>query len=162
MIFLSLIFGNIRKLPKWCSDNDISKLFVSEICKHYTIINGQACVFHAKENGLTISFKSDCLPPSIKECQLIISADLNTDIPLPPGSLLTSGVYHIKTMSVINQLNQAVEICMEHCAKDIKNLYFVVAKEDGEHKFEHVKGGTFEIDASGRKIGRNFSPTGLL
>ena len=38
--------------------------------------------------------------------------------------------------------------------KTLKNLYFVVAKEDGEHKFEHVKGGTFEIDESGRKIGR--------
>ena len=144
----------------------IMKLFVSEICKHYTIINGQACIFHAKEYGLTISFKRDCLPPSIKECQLIISADLYTDIPLPHGSLLTSGVYHITTMPVINQLNQAVEICMEHCAKDIKNLYFVVAKEDGEQQFEHVEGGTFEIDASGRKIGRiyvsNFSSWAIV
>lgn len=103
---------------------------------------------------MTISFKSDCLPPSIKECQLLITADLATDIPLPSGSVLTSGIYHFTTMPFIDQLNKPVEISMEHCAKNIGNLHFVVAKENGKQKFEYIEGGTFEIDGTGRKIGR--------
>ena len=116
---------------------------------------------------MTISFQSDCLPPNIKECVISISADMTTDIPLPSGSLLTSGVYNITTMPHIDQLNQPVEICMEHCANDIEHLRFVVAKDNGQQKFEYMEGGTFEIDAkTGRKIGRicvsNFSFWAIL
>lgn len=103
---------------------------------------------------MTISFTSDCLPPSIKECQLLISADLATDIPLPSGSVLASGVYHITTIPFIDRFNKPVKISMEHCAKSIGNLHFVVAKENDKQKFEYIEGGTFEIDATGRKIGR--------
>ena len=129
--------------------------FVSDKCKHFTLINGKASVFDLEEYGMTISFQSDCLPPNIKECEISISGDLTTDIPLPSGSLLVSGVYHITTMPHIDQLNQPVEISMEHCADDIEHLHFVVAKDNGQRKFEFIEGGTFETDSrTGRKIGR--------
>ena len=130
-------------------------LFVSDKCKSFTVINGQAGVFDLEEYGMTISFQSDSLPPTMKECEIRISADLTTDIPLPSGSLLASGVYRIKTKPFIDQLNQPVEISMEHCAIDTENLRFVVAKCNGQRQFEYMEGGTFEIDATtGRKIGR--------
>ena len=129
--------------------------FVSEKCKHFTLINGKADVLDLEEHGITISFQSDCLPPTMKKCKFSISAEMTTDIPLPFGSLLTSGVYHIATMPHIDQFNQPVEICMEHCANHISNLCFVVAKDNYQQKFEYRKGGTFEIDAkTGRKVGR--------
>ena len=130
-------------------------LFVSDKCKSFTVINGQAGLFDLEEYGMTIAFQSDSLPPTMKECELRISADLTTDIALPSGSQLVSGVYHIKTKPFIEQLNQPVEISMEHCATDTKNLRFVVAKCNGQRQFECMKGGTFEIDATtGRKFGR--------
>ena len=130
-------------------------LFVSDKCKHFTIINGTAGVLDLEEYGMTVSIQSDCLPPTMEGCELIISADMSTDIPLPFGSLLTSGIYHITTIPFIDQLNQPVEISMEHCANDIANLCFVVAKDNDQQKFEYMEGGTFEIDAkTGRKIGR--------
>ena len=130
-------------------------LLVSEKCRCLTIINGKAGVFELEEFGLTISFKRDSLPSSIKECKLLISADLTTDIPLPSGSLLVSGVYHITTIPFIDQLNQPVELSMVHCANDFNNLCFVVAKECHEQTFKYLEGGRFEIDAkTGRKIGR--------
>ena len=108
-----------------------------------------------EEYGLKISYKEDCLPSSIKECKLLTSADLTTDIPLPSGSLLVSGVYHITTIPFIDQLNQPIEMSMENCANDLNNLCFVIAKECTEQKFEYVEGGRFEIDAkTRRKIGR--------
>ena len=94
------------------------------------------------------------MPPTIKECKFQISVDLTT-VPLPPGSLLVSGVYHIETVPFIDQFNQPVEISMEHCANDIDNLRFVVAKDNSRRKFEYMEGGRFEIDSkTGRKIGR--------
>ena len=129
--------------------------FVPDQCRSFTIINGKADVFDLEEYGLTISFKSDCLPPNLKKCTLLISADLTTDIPLPSRSLLASGVYHITTIPPADQFNQPVEISMEHCANDFSHICFMVAKECGEQKFEYMEGGTFEIDAkTGRKIGR--------
>ena len=130
-------------------------LFVSDKCKRFTIINGQAGVFDLEEYGMTISFQSDSLPPKMKECEFRITADLTTDIPLPSGSLLASGVYRIKTKPFIDQLNQPVEISMEHCANDISNLHFVVAKDNSQQKFEYMEGGRFEIDAkTGRMVGK--------
>ena len=130
-------------------------LFVSDKCKRFTIINGKAGVFDLEEYGMTISFQSDCLPPTMKECELQISADLTTDIPLPSRSYLVSGVYHIATVPFIDKLNQPVEICMEHCADDIYNLHFVVAKDKSHRKFEYMEGGRFEIDAkTTRNIGK--------
>ena len=121
----------------------------------FTIINGKADVFDLEEYGLTISFKNDCLPPNLKKCKVFISADLTTDITLPSHSLLVSGVYHITTIPFIEQLNQPIEISMEHCANDLNNLCFVVAKDQNQHKFEYMEGGTFEIEATtGRRIGR--------
>ena len=101
---------------------------------------------------MTISFKCDSLPPNINECKLSITAHLTTDIPLPTGSLLVSGIYHIATMPFIDNFNQPVEISMEHCAIDFNNLCFVIAKDYGERKFEYLEGGTFTID--GRSIGK--------
>ena len=130
-------------------------LCVPDECIYFTIINGTAGVFDLEEYGLTISYKSDCLPSSINECKLSISANLTTDIPLPSGSVLVSGVYHITTMPFIDQLNQPVEICMEHCANDFNQLCFVVAKDQNQQNFEYMEGGRFEIDAkTGRRIGR--------
>ena len=104
---------------------------------------------------MTLSVRSDCLPPDIKECELSVSAYLTTDIPLPSESLLISGVYHITTMPFIDRLNQPIEISMDHCANDISHLSFVAAKEYGQQKFVYMEGGTFEIDTkTGRTIGR--------
>ena len=128
-------------------------LFVPDQCRSFTIINGKADVYDLEEYGLTISFKSDCLPPNLKKCEVFISADLTTDIPLPSGSLLVSAVYHITTIPFINQLNQPIEISMEHCANDLNNLCFVVAKDQNKQKFEYMEGGTFEA-TTGRRIGR--------
>ncbi|KAL5469233.1 hypothetical protein EMCRGX_G030458 [Ephydatia muelleri] len=137
------------------SGSSQKKVKIDDKCKRFTIINGNAGIFDLEEYGMTISFQGDCLPPSMKECELQISADLTTDITLPSGSLLVSGVYHITTMPFIDQLNQPVEISMEHCATDTENLRFVVAKFKGQRQFECMEGGTFEIDATtGRKIGR--------
>ena len=130
-------------------------LFVLDHCRSFTIINGKAHVFDLDEYGLTISFKIDCLPPNLKKCEIFISADLTTDIPLPSRSLLVSGVYHITTIPFIDQLNQPIELSMEHCANDLNNLCFVVAKDQNQQKFEYMEGGTFEIEATtGRRIGR--------
>ena len=130
-------------------------LFDPDQCRSFTIINGKADVFHLEEYGLTISFKSDCLPPNLEKCEVFISADLTTDIPLPSRSLLVSGVYHITTIPFIDQLNQPIEISMEHCANDLNNLCFVVAKDQNQQNFEYMEGGKFEIEATtGRRIGR--------
>ena len=129
-------------------------LLVSEKCRYFTIINGKAGVFDLEEYGLTISYKSDCLPSSIKECKLLISADLTTDIPLPSSSSLVSAVYHITTIPFIDQLNQLIEISMEHCANSFNDLCFVVAKECHQQTFEFMEGGIFELEATtGRWIG---------
>ena len=130
-------------------------LFVPDQCRSFTIINGMADVFDLEEYGLTISFQSDCLPPNVKKCKLLISADLTTNISLPSHSLLVSGVYHITTIPFIDQLNQPIEISMKHCANDLNNLCFMVAKDQNQQKFEYMEGGTFEIEATtGRRIGR--------
>ena len=113
-------------------------LFVPDQCRSFTIINGKADVCHLEKYGLTISFKSDCLSPNLKRCEVFISADLTTDIPLPSHSLLVS-VYHITTTPFINQLNQPIEISMEHCANDLNNLCFMVAKDQYQQKFESWK-----------------------
>ena len=129
-------------------------LFASEKCRCFTIINGTAGVFDLEEYGLTISYKSDCLPSSIKISKLLISADLISDIPLPSSSSLVSAVYHITTIPFIDQLNQPIEISMEHCANSFNNLCFVVAKECCQQTFEFMEGGIFELEATtGRRIG---------
>ena len=86
---------------------------------------------------MTISVKSDSLPPSIKECKVFILAHLTTDIPLPPGSLLTIGVFQITTIPFIDQLNQPIEMTMEHCSNDFSHLCFVVAKDCGQQTFKY-------------------------
>ena len=108
-----------------------------------------------EEHGLSIFVSNNCLPPSIKECSLSITADLTTNIALPYGSVLVSAVYHIRTTPFIERFNQPVGISMVHCANDFSQLSFVFAKEQAESKFEYSEGGTFEIDAkTGMKIGK--------
>ena len=66
---------------------------------------------------MTISFPSGSLPSDIKECNVHITSCMNTDIALPPGSSLVSGVYNVALTPHIPKLNQAVEVVIEHCSK---------------------------------------------
>ena len=105
--------------------------------------------------GLTISVSKNCLPPDVKECNIVVTADLTTDIALPFGTSLVSGVYHIKTMPFIDAFIQPVVLSMVHYANDSSGLSFVVAREKAPSKFEYLEGGTFEVDAkTGKKVGR--------
>ena len=147
---------SVHSVKLWLFFKDMTVVFVTlDKCRCFTIVNGKAGVFDMEECGLTISYKEDCLPSSIKKCKILISADLTTDIPLPSGSLLVSGVYNITMIPFIHQLNQPVELSMEHCAFDFNQLCFIEAKDQNQHEFKYIEGGRFEIDAkTGRRIGR--------
>ena len=123
--------------------------------KRYTIVNGRAGVFELKEYGLSISYGKECLPPSIPECTLSVTATLTTNIAMPSGSSLVSGVYHIKTAPFIEKFNEPVEISMVHCAIVFDQLCFIVASDQTPSTFDYMKGGRFETDAkNGYNIGK--------
>ena len=123
-------------------------------CMCFAITNGKADIF--SECGLTISVPSDCLPNTIQECRVKITAELNTTITLPANSLLVSGVYNITLHPHIEKMIKPVEVQMEHCV-DVKpgqesQLSFVVARGKAS-KFEYLDGGTFSADP---KTGVNY------
>ena len=121
----------------------------------FTIINGKSDVFEMDKFGLTISVSKNCVPPDVKECNIVVTADLTTNIALPFGTSLVSGVYRIKTIPFIDEFIQPVQLSMVHCANDSSGLSFVVAREQAPSKFEYMEGGTFEVDAkTGMKVGR--------
>ena len=128
---------------------EIDKGFFKSLHNSFTIINGRADIFRWRECGLTVSVPTDCLPKTVKECSVKVTAHLNTSITLPVKSLLVSGVYNITLLPCIEEMIQPVEVQMEHCV-DLKpgqesQLSFVVARGKAA-KFEYLDGGTFFAD----------------
>ena len=132
-----------------------AEIFVSGEQKCITITSGKTSMFDLEDYGLSIKAGKDCLPPNVKECRIIVTADLTTNNCLPSGAFLVSAVYQITTTPIIERFNDPVQISMVHCANDLNQLCFVAAKEQASSEFEYVKGGTFEIDPkTGMKVGK--------
>ena len=98
-----------------------------------------------------INIPSDCLPSSVPEATLLLTANLNTEITLPPHSSLVSGVYNLTlTPPNIQKLNTPIELVIEHCVNlkpgDESNLSFVVARGTLPTRFDYLEGGSFYVD----------------
>lgn len=82
---------------------------------------------------MTIYVPSDCLPSSVSECRLVLTAHLNTEITLPSQASLVSGAYDLTLIPNIQQLNKPVELVVEHCGSVMSSqeshLSFVVARK---------------------------------
>ena len=118
-----------------------------------------------------INIPSDCLPSSVPEATLLLTANLNTEITLPPHSSLVSGVYNLTlTPPNIQKLNTPVELVIEHCVNlmpgEESNLSFVVARGILPTRFDYLEGGSFYVNPkTNKKYGKillsSFSKFGI-
>ena len=125
----------------------------------FTITNGTSDIFILKQGGLTIYVPSDCLPPSMKNCNVEVTANLNTNMKLPSNSLLVSSVYNITLIPHIQKMNQPVQIVIDHCVAlkpgQEDRLSFMIARGEAPTEFEYLEGGAFYVDPNtDRKTGR--------
>ena len=133
-------------------------MFIGHI-RRFIITNGIEKEFRWEEAGFTIFVPSDSLPSNFKECSVEVTAYLNTNITLPPSSLLVSGVYEVILTPHIEKPNKPFDFGIRHCVNlkpnEEQQLSFVIARGEEPTQFEYLEGGTFYVDPNtGAKTGR--------